>query len=137
MAPQRALIIGSGIAGPTAAIALKKAGIASMVYEAHSTSAEGIGTFLTLATNGVDALRTLGADEPAIADGFPTTEIVLWSGTGKRLGAAVASETLFTEDVVKIAGQQGRYAVGHGLSPLDILPAAALHRTLRAPVASF
>ena len=25
---------------------------------------------------------------------------------------------VFTEDVVKIAGQQGRYAVGHGLSPL-------------------
>src|SRR4029453_3630881 len=27
---------------------------------------------------------------------------------------------VFTEDVVKIAGQQGRYAVGHGLSPLGI-----------------
>src|SRR6266404_5686502 len=25
---------------------------------------------------------------------------------------------IFTEDVVKIAGQQGRYTVGHGLSPL-------------------
>jgi len=27
---------------------------------------------------------------------------------------------VFTEDVVKIAGQQSRYAVGHGLSPLGI-----------------
>ena len=27
---------------------------------------------------------------------------------------------VFTEDVVKIAGQQGRYAIGHGLSPLGI-----------------
>src|ERR1700704_6106842 len=27
---------------------------------------------------------------------------------------------VFTEDVVKIAGEQGRYAVGHGLSPLGI-----------------
>src|SRR5271165_1463157 len=94
MAHQRALIIGSGIAGPAAAIALQKAGIESMVYEAHPTSAEGIGTFLTLATNGVDALRTLGADEPAIAAGFPTTAIVLWSGTGKRLGTAEVSVTL-------------------------------------------
>ena len=25
---------------------------------------------------------------------------------------------IFTEDVVKIAGQQGRYTIGHGLSPL-------------------
>src|SRR5207247_5545404 len=27
---------------------------------------------------------------------------------------------VFTEDVVKIAGQQSRYAVGHGLSPFGI-----------------
>jgi len=57
---RRALIIGAGIAGPAAAMALQKAGTESVVYEAHPTSAEGIGTFLTLATNGVDALRTLG-----------------------------------------------------------------------------
>src|SRR6476646_6474071 len=29
---------------------------------------------------------------------------------------------VLTEDVVKIAGQQSRYAIGHGLSPLGILP---------------
>ena len=67
MAPTSALIIGSGIAGTAAAMALQKAGIESVVYEAYPTSAEGIGAFLTLATNGVDALRTLGADQPAIA----------------------------------------------------------------------
>jgi 2-polyprenyl-6-methoxyphenol hydroxylase-like FAD-dependent oxidoreductase len=75
-------------------MALQKAGVESVVYEAHPASAEGIGTFLTLATNGVDALRTLGAEKPAIAAGFPTTENVVWSGTGKRLGAAVVSMTL-------------------------------------------
>ena len=91
---RRALIIGAGIAGPAAAMALQKAGTESVVYEAHPTSAEGIGTFLTLATNGVDALRTLGAEKPAIAAGFPTTAIVVWSGTGKRLGAAEVSTTL-------------------------------------------
>src|SRR5947209_16468130 len=89
-----ALVIGGGIAGPAAAMALQKAGIASVVYEAHPTSAEGIGAFLTLATNGVDALRTLGAETPAIAARFPTTAIVLWSGTGKCLGAAEVSMTL-------------------------------------------
>jgi FAD-dependent urate hydroxylase len=94
MARTRALIIGSGIAGPAAAMALQKAGIESVIYEAHATSADGIGAFLTLATNGVDALRTLDADRPAIAAGFPTTATVLWSGTGKRLGAAEVSMTL-------------------------------------------
>jgi hypothetical protein len=35
-------------------------------------------------------------------------------------GRAPTRGVVFTEDVVKIAGQQGRYAVGHRLSPLDI-----------------
>jgi hypothetical protein len=35
-------------------------------------------------------------------------------------GSAPTHGVVFTEDVVKIAGQQGRYAVGHGLSPLGI-----------------
>lgn len=94
MAHTPVLIIGSGIAGPAAAMALQKAGIESTVFEAHPTSAEGIGEFLTLATNGVDALRTFGADKPAIASGFPTTTMVMWSGSGKRLGAAVLSVSL-------------------------------------------
>jgi hypothetical protein len=33
-------------------------------------------------------------------------------------GRAPTRGVVFTEDVMKIAGQQGRYAVGHGLSPL-------------------
>jgi FAD-dependent urate hydroxylase len=89
-----ALVIGGGIAGPAAAMALQKAGIDSIVYEAHATSADGIGAFLTLAVNGVDALRTLNADRSAVAAGFPTTSIMMWSGTGKRLGAAAVSMTL-------------------------------------------
>jgi hypothetical protein len=35
-------------------------------------------------------------------------------------GRAPTRGVVFTEDVVKIAGQQGRYAVGHGLSPIGI-----------------
>jgi FAD-dependent urate hydroxylase len=69
-----ALIIGAGIAGPAAAMTLQKAGIDAIVYEAHSTSAAGIGEFLTLDTNGVSALRTLEADVHATAAGFPTVE---------------------------------------------------------------
>src|SRR6266446_1504641 len=33
-------------------------------------------------------------------------------------GRPPARGVVFTEDVVNIAGQQGRYAMGHGLSPL-------------------
>jgi len=81
-----ALIIGGGIAGPATAMALQKAGIDPVIYEARAAGADGIGAFLTLASNGIDALRTLGADQPALAAGFPTPAITLRSGTGKRLG---------------------------------------------------
>ncbi len=83
-----ALVIGGGIAGPVAAMALQQAGIQATVYEAHPRSAEGMGVFLTLAPNGIDALRTIGADGPALAAGFPTPGITLRSTTGKHLGTA-------------------------------------------------
>src|SRR5258708_36648188 len=42
---------------------------------------------------------------------------------------APARRVVITEDVVKIAGQQGRYAVGHGccVSPLDRVPLALMY----------
>lgn len=92
--PRQALVIGGGIAGPAAAMALQKAGIDPVVYEAEASSAAGAGSFLTLATNGIGALRTLGGAEQATAVGFPTTAMVFWSGSGKRLGEAQVSITL-------------------------------------------
>ncbi|HYW24264.1 MAG TPA: NAD(P)/FAD-dependent oxidoreductase [Terriglobales bacterium] len=105
-----ALIIGGGIAGPAAAMALQKAGIDAAVYEAHAGGAEGVGTFLTLGSNGIDALRVIGADERAVAAGFPTPGIVLRSTTGKRLGVAridaalpdgITSHTLTRSDLYR------------------------------------
>jgi FAD-dependent urate hydroxylase len=86
--PRTALVIGGGIAGPVAAMALQRAGIQATVYEAHPRGAEGIGIFLTLASNGIDALRTIEADTRALAAGHPTPGILLRSTTGKHLGAA-------------------------------------------------
>jgi 2-polyprenyl-6-methoxyphenol hydroxylase-like FAD-dependent oxidoreductase len=53
-----ALIIGGGIAGAVTAMALRKAGIESVVYEAYPSGADDIGAFLSLPGNGLDALRT-------------------------------------------------------------------------------
>jgi FAD-dependent urate hydroxylase len=89
-----ALIIGAGIAGPATAMALQKAGIDAVVHEAHPTAADGIGVFLTVGSNGVDALRVLGVDEPVLAAGFPTPAITLRSGNGKRLGESRTGHTL-------------------------------------------
>jgi FAD-dependent urate hydroxylase len=95
MIPTRtALIIGGGIAGPATAMALQKVGIEPVVYESRPSGAGGVGMFLTLASNGIDALRVLGADASALASGFPTPGITLRSGTGKRLGESRTGRTL-------------------------------------------
>jgi FAD-dependent urate hydroxylase len=83
----RALIIGGGVAGPVTAMALRRAGIDAAVYEAHAPTTGEVGSYLTVATNGIDALRAIGADGPVLAAGFPTPTNVLLSGTGRRLGA--------------------------------------------------
>jgi FAD-dependent urate hydroxylase len=82
----RALIIGGGVAGPVTAMALQRAGIDAVVYEAYPPSTEDVGSYLTVATNGLDALRAIGADGPVLEAGFPTPVNVLLSGTGRRLG---------------------------------------------------
>lgn len=120
---RKALIIGGGIAGPAAAMALQKAGVASVVYEAHSKGSEGVGVFLTLASNGIDALRVLGAEAPALAAGFPTPGITLRSGSGKRLGQSrtggtladgTTSQTLARADLYRVLHEEAT-SRGHGI----------------------
>jgi FAD-dependent urate hydroxylase len=81
-----ALIAGGGIAGSVTAMALQHAGVDAQVYEAHLPGTGDAGSYLTVATNGLDALRAVGADKPVLAAGFPTPANVLLSGTGRRLG---------------------------------------------------
>ena len=83
---KRALIVGGGVAGPVAAMALRQAGIDSVVYEAYEGGADDIGAFLTFASNGLDALRTIDAHHLVLAEGFPTPRMSIQSGSGKRLG---------------------------------------------------
>jgi FAD-dependent urate hydroxylase len=83
----RVLIVGAGVAGPVAAMALQRAGIDAVIYEAHVPGTGEAGSYLTVATNGIDALRAIGADALVLAAGFPTPTNMLWSGSGRRLGA--------------------------------------------------
>ena len=81
-----ALVIGGGIAGPVAAMALQKAGIQATVYEAYTSAADGVGGGLSIAPNGLDALSVIGADETVLRIGEPMLGMVIQSGTGKVLG---------------------------------------------------
>ncbi|MBS2550145.1 FAD-dependent monooxygenase [Catenulispora sp. NL8] len=81
----RILIIGGGIAGSAAALALHKAGFEAAVYEAHPKNGEDLGAFLTLASNGMRSLGQLGAAEAVAGLGFPLTGLRLLDATGATL----------------------------------------------------
>ncbi|WP_210590239.1 NAD(P)/FAD-dependent oxidoreductase [Streptomyces sp. GESEQ-35] len=81
----RILVIGGGVAGTTAALALHKAGFDVSVYEAHPDSAEDIGAFLTLASNGMRALAQIDASSAVTGTGFPLTSMRVLDGAGTEV----------------------------------------------------
>ena len=91
---KKALIIGGGVAGPVAAMALQQAGVDSVVYEAYAGGADDAGAFLTFASNGLDALRAIDAHHLVLAEGFPTPRMEIQSGTGRHLGDVPNGGTL-------------------------------------------
>jgi 2-polyprenyl-6-methoxyphenol hydroxylase-like FAD-dependent oxidoreductase len=60
-----AVIIGGGIAGPVAALALRRAGIEATVHEGYPSGADGVGGTIALAPNGVAALSLVGVSVAA------------------------------------------------------------------------
>ena len=84
-------------------MALQRAGIEAQVFEAHAfeedSPAAEAGSYLTVATNGLDALRAIDAHGPVLAAGFPTPWTIMLSGTGKRLGRVALGSNLPGRDV--------------------------------------
>src|SRR5687767_4823355 len=80
-----ATVIGGGIAGQVAAVALQRAGIEPTVHEAYDRDAEGVGAFLGLGLNGIDALRAVDMDAAVLARGIATPRMVMLNGRGKVL----------------------------------------------------
>ncbi|GIE79771.1 FAD-dependent oxidoreductase [Actinoplanes philippinensis] len=81
-----AIVIGGGIAGTAAAIALRIAGRRPVIHEAHGPGDAERGVFVTIAVNGVNALRSLGADPAVVlARGFATPRLALRRASGRLL----------------------------------------------------
>lgn len=80
-----ALIIGGGIAGTTAAMALRKAGLDPAVVEARQHGAADRGAFLTIMPNGMDALAAVDAYAPVEDIGFPALAPRVLGHDGKPL----------------------------------------------------
>jgi 2-polyprenyl-6-methoxyphenol hydroxylase-like FAD-dependent oxidoreductase len=87
----KAIVIGAGIGGLAAAIALCRAGLDVAVYERAAALGE-VGAGLSVWANGVRALRMLGLDDFIQAGQWPTTAMGIRTWRGDVLIGATAAE---------------------------------------------
>ena len=79
-------IAGAGIGGLATALSLRQRGFEPVVFEKKSADqirTEGV--FLTLAPNGVNALRTLGLADAVVGAGLLTRGLAMFNERGKQL----------------------------------------------------
>jgi hypothetical protein len=86
------LIIGAGIAGTALALALHRASIEATVYEAHPRDSHDAGAFLTLASNGMLALRQIGADTVVANAGSPLRTMRVRDGAGHEIATVALGD---------------------------------------------
>jgi 2-polyprenyl-6-methoxyphenol hydroxylase-like FAD-dependent oxidoreductase len=89
-----ALIVGGGISGPVAAMALQRMGIEARVFEAYPRGNGEVGSYFTVTPNGLDALAAIGALHRALESGFPTRRNVMRNSAGRVLGELPLGEPL-------------------------------------------
>jgi 2-polyprenyl-6-methoxyphenol hydroxylase-like FAD-dependent oxidoreductase len=135
----RIVVAGGGVAGAASAIALARAGAEVTVYEAYEDPAGAVGSFLSLAVNGLRALDSLGCLPQVQAAGFAVARHRMWAGNGKLLGDAARgrrpgdplhSVTLMRADLVTVlrdaATRAGaRIITGQPLTGADLRGARA------------
>jgi len=130
-------VIGAGVAGLTLAIRLRQAGHAVSVFEARGRDGLTEGAFLTLAPNGVNALRAIGLADCISALGIPTTGFEIVNGQGKRLarldetsamlGAGALSVTLRRADLLNLLRREAEMlgaeiCLNHALNAVERQP---------------
>jgi 2-polyprenyl-6-methoxyphenol hydroxylase-like FAD-dependent oxidoreductase len=74
------------VAGSASAIALARIGADVTVYEAYEDPAGPVGSYVSLAVNGLRTLDALGCLAQVQLAGFPVARQRMWSGRGKLLG---------------------------------------------------
>lgn len=88
------LIVGGGIAGPITALAMQKAGLQPIVFEAFDRTAEGVGAFMNIGPNGLDALDALDLTDLVRKHGFDTPGMAFYRHTGERLTPDIPTNRL-------------------------------------------
>ncbi len=80
----RVIVVGGGVAGAASAIALRRIGAEVTVYEAYAD--RQVGSFLSLAVNGLRGLDALGCLEQVQRAGFAVLRQRMWASSGRLLG---------------------------------------------------
>jgi len=80
-------VIGGGVAGATTALAVRRAtGAEVSVVEAHAEPGGEVGSYLSLAANGLRGLEALGCLDAVRAAGFDVPLQRMWGARGRLLG---------------------------------------------------
>ncbi|MFI6520660.1 FAD-dependent oxidoreductase [Spirillospora sp. NPDC050679] len=87
------IVAGGGVAGAAGAIALRRIGAEVTVYEAYADPAGRVGSFVSLAANGLRGLAALGCLEAVRAAGFAVPRQRMWSGSGRLMGQTPRGRT--------------------------------------------
>ena len=118
------LIVGAGVAGPALGIALRRAGIEPIVYEASDSPRDNGGAFLNLAPNGLSVLGALGLKRRLDSLGFQNDRLVFHNEIGRVLaevpvGGVTVLRGALSRAVCEAAEDAGvRFEFGKTLSSL-------------------
>ncbi len=82
----RTIVIGGGVAGAATALALRQVGVDVTVCEAYEDPAGDVGSFVSLASNGLRGLQVLGCLKQVQAAGVNIPRQRMWSAGGRLLG---------------------------------------------------
>jgi salicylate hydroxylase len=89
----RAAVVGGGVAGTVSAIALARLGADVTVHEAYDDPAGAVGSFVSLAANGLRGLEAVGCLERVRGRGFTVPRQLMLSASGKVLGDVARGRT--------------------------------------------
>jgi 2-polyprenyl-6-methoxyphenol hydroxylase-like FAD-dependent oxidoreductase len=127
--PLRAVIVGSGIGGLTAAIALRRAGMVVTLFERAETL-EPVGGGITLAANAMQALTRLGVAERVAELGAPLALGAIRSASGDPIvsaGDELATTVAAAQQSSSDAALWARAGVGVGIHRADLQRALLEH----------
>ena len=130
----RIVIAGAGVAGSAAALAFALTGHEVAVYESHDDPGGQVGSFLSLAANGLRGLDAVGCLAGVQQAGFAVPRQRMWSDRGRlladvprgrRAGDHLISVTLMRADLVSALrsaalGAGARIVTGSALSAAAI-----------------